>query len=268
MCTCILVGALHEALVCPVGALLAFPDGVPRSHQHPKHQPPVKLPPPQHSPTAGDTPRSHPPSAPSAGKGCSCLRWKLIPVGAGGHGLRVPSHRPWQRCGGRHGRRGGPACPAEVGRERAGAMRSKCARSSLISACLHGDAHRGARQTEAPPRHKGATSSPEPAGSQPFPSRVPANSPRPGQGAALQAGGRAGGQWPRGPAAAFVLRLLSNRKIHSPRVEVRVGAGGQGESGRPFPGAAGTSLHDSRGSRPPSRGVVTSNLVLPFKWLP
>lgn len=126
----------------------------------------------------------------------------------------------------------------------------------------------GAQQTEPPPGHDGATSSPETSRFKPFPSRVPAVGPRPGQGAALWAAERAGSQRPRGPAAGSVSQPRSNRKIRSPRVKVRAGAGGWGHTDCPFPGTACTSLRHSRGSCLPSRGVVILNLVLPFKRLP
>ena len=168
------------------------------------------------------------------GRAAACLCWKLVPVGAGGRGLRVPSHRPWQPCGGRHGRRGGPARPAEVGREWAGAVRSKCARSSPISGCLHCAAYGGGAPANggSPAARRGNL----------FPRDRPVQAisllrPRPMQGAASRAGSRPGGQpAAQGPSSRFCLAAAQQQK--NPLTSGR-GANGRWGPGRdrvPLPG--------------------------------
>lgn len=224
MCTCIPVGTLHEVPVCPVGPPLEFPVGVPRSHQHPKHQPPVKLPLPQHSLTPRNTLQSHPPLAPSAGKGCSCLCWKLVPEGAGGRGLRLPSHRPWQCCGGRHGRRGGPACPAEVGHERLEPCAANVPGAALSAAVYTAQHTGGPANGGSPAAQRGNL----------FPRDLPVQAIsllRPSERGRAQPRGQLAGRAASGPGARQPLLLCGRPATEKTahlgwRCELALGAGG------------------------------------------
>lgn len=130
-------GALHKVLLCPMG-------------------PPLLPPTPQASEAATARHPGHAAIPPAV----STFRregLQLPVLEAHSHGSRTRSlPPPLAALGGRHGRRGGPACPTEVGHEWAGAMSSKCTRAAL-SAAAYTAQGMGGQQAESPPWHKGAT---------------------------------------------------------------------------------------------------------------
>lgn len=102
------------------------PRRAPPAHQHPETNP---------WPSPGEHAAVLPAPAPSARHGSSSSCRRLVPVGAGGGGRRVPSHRTWQRCS----REDRPRAEAPASRLGGACGPGLCAASSPVAAagCLH-----------------------------------------------------------------------------------------------------------------------------------
>lgn len=125
--------------------------------------------------------------------------------GSGRPRLHVPSHQPWQRRGGWHSWRRGPACPAEVRHKRDRTTRSTCAPGSPTAGCTHCAAHGGPVNGGCPVAQRGNL----------FPLRPPGSSRFPP--VSLQTAAGPGRVQPHGPPAGQAASSPGTRQPPVPR---------------------------------------------------